>query len=55
MSNLPDYTVEFTNVTIYPELLHNAGIAWQVYMNYEVGDGSGASKTYNWTAVKKNS
>jgi phospholipase C len=40
-SNPPDYTVEFTNVTTYPELLLNAGISWQVYTNHEVGDGSG--------------
>ena len=42
-SNPPDYTVEFTNVTTYPELLLNAGISWQVYTNHEVGDGSGAN------------
>ncbi|HEX6454821.1 MAG TPA: phospholipase C, phosphocholine-specific [Trebonia sp.] len=41
-SNPPDYTVEFTNVTTYPELLLNAGITWQVYTNHEVGDGGGA-------------
>jgi phospholipase C len=41
-SNPPDYTVEFTGVTTYPELLLNAGITWQVYTNHEVGDGSGA-------------
>jgi phospholipase C len=40
-SNPPDYTVEFTNVTTYPELLLNAGISWQVYTNHEVGDGGG--------------
>ncbi len=40
-SNPPDYTVEFTNITTYPELLLNAGISWQVYTNHEVGDGSG--------------
>jgi phospholipase C len=40
-SNPPDYTVEFTNVTTYPELLLKAGISWQVYTNHEVGDGSG--------------
>jgi phospholipase C len=40
-SNPPDYTVEFTNVTTYPELLLNAGVSWQVYTNHEVGDGSG--------------
>jgi phospholipase C len=40
-SNPPDYTVEFTGVTTYPELLLNAGISWQVYTNHEVGDGSG--------------
>ena len=42
-SNPPDYTVEFTNVTTYPELLLNAGISWQVYTNHEVSDGSGAN------------
>src|SRR6201996_4603326 len=40
--NPPDYTVEFTNVTTYPELLLRAGISWQVYTNREVGDGEGA-------------
>jgi phospholipase C len=40
-SNPPDYTVEFTNVTTYPELLFKAGIPWQVYTSHEVGDGSG--------------
>jgi phospholipase C len=40
--NPPDYTVEFTNVTTYPELLLKAGISWQVYTNHEVGDGGGA-------------
>jgi phospholipase C len=40
-SNPPDYTVEFTNVTTYPELLLKAGVSWQVYTNHEVGDGSG--------------
>jgi len=40
-SNPPDYTVEFSNVTTYPELLLKAGISWQVYTNHEVGDGSG--------------
>ena len=40
--NPPDYTVEFTNVTTYPELLLKAGVSWQVYTNHEVGDGSGA-------------
>ncbi len=40
--NPPDYTVEFANVTTYPELLLRAGISWQVYTNHEVGDGSGA-------------
>ena len=40
-SNPPDYTVEFTNVTTYPERLLNAGVTWQVYTNHEVGDGSG--------------
>jgi phospholipase C len=40
-SNSPDYTVEFTNVTTYPELLLKAGISWQVYTNHEVGDGGG--------------
>jgi len=40
-SNPPDYTVEFSGVTTYPELLLNAGISWQVYTNHEVGDGSG--------------
>jgi phospholipase C len=40
-TNPPDYTVEFTNVTTYPELLLKAGISWQVYTNHEVGDGSG--------------
>ncbi len=39
--NPPDYTVEFANVTTYPELLLKAGISWQVYTNHEVGDGSG--------------
>ena len=38
-SNPPDYTVEFTDVTTYPELLLKAGISWQVYTNHEVGDG----------------
>ena len=42
-SNPPDYTVELTGVTTYPELLLNAGISWQVYTNREVGDGSGAN------------
>jgi phospholipase C len=42
-SNPPDYTVQFSNVTTYPELLLNAGISWQVYTNHEVGDGSGAN------------
>ncbi len=42
-SNPPDYTVEFTSVTTYPELLLNAGISWQVYTNHEVGDGSGSN------------
>jgi phospholipase C len=42
-SNPPDYTVEFTTITTYPELLLNAGISWQVYTNHEVGDGSGAN------------
>jgi phospholipase C len=37
-SNPPDYTVEFTNVTTYPELLLKAGISWQVYTNHEVGN-----------------
>ena len=41
ISNPADYTVEFTNVTTYPELLLKAGITWQVYTNHEVGDGSG--------------
>jgi len=41
-TNPPDYTVEFTNVTTYPELLLKAGISWQVYTNHEVGDGGGA-------------
>jgi phospholipase C len=40
-SNPPDYTVEFTDVTTYPELLLNAGISWRVYTNHEVGDGGG--------------
>ena len=40
-SNPPDYTVEFTNITTYPELLLKAGITWQVYTNHEVGDGDG--------------
>ncbi len=40
-TNPPDYTVEFTNVTTYPELLLKAGVSWQVYTNHEVGDGSG--------------
>jgi phospholipase C len=40
--NPPDYTVEFTNVTTYPELLLKAGVSWQVYTNHEVGDGGGA-------------
>src|SRR5215472_4006783 len=40
-SNPPDYTVEFSSITTYPELLLNAGISWQVYTNHEVGDGSG--------------
>jgi phospholipase C len=40
--NPPDYTVEFANVTTYPELLLRAGISWQVYTNREVGDGEGA-------------
>jgi phospholipase C len=39
--NPPDYTVEFTNITTYPELLLKAGVSWQVYTNHEVGDGSG--------------
>jgi phospholipase C len=42
-SNPPDYTVEFTGVTTYPELLLKAGITWQVYTNHEVGDGSGVN------------
>jgi phospholipase C len=42
-SNPPDYTVEFSNVVTYPELLMNAGISWQVYTNHEVGDGGGAN------------
>jgi phospholipase C len=42
-SNPPDYTVEFTGVTTYPELLLQAGITWQVYTNHEVGDGSGTN------------
>jgi phospholipase C len=41
IDNPPDYTVEFTNVTTYPELLLKAGISWQVYTNHEVGDGGG--------------
>ncbi|MGH3210442.1 MAG: phosphocholine-specific phospholipase C [Trebonia sp.] len=40
--NPPDYTVGFTNVTTYPELLLKAGVSWQVYTNHEVGDGGGA-------------
>jgi phospholipase C len=40
-SNPPDYTVEFTAITTYPELLLKAGITWQVYTSHEVGDGSG--------------
>ncbi len=42
-SNPPDYTVEFSNVTTYPEQLTAAGVSWQVYTNHEVGDGSGAN------------
>ncbi len=42
-SNPPDYTVQFSNVTTYPELLLNAGVSWQVYTNHEAGDGSGAN------------
>jgi len=42
-SNPPDYTVEFSGVTTYPELLLQAGITWQVYTNHEVGDGSGTN------------
>ena len=41
-TNPDDYTVEFTDVTTYPELLLKAGISWQVYTNHEVGDGGGA-------------
>ena len=41
-SNPPDYTVEFSSIVTYPELLQQAGITWQVYTNHEVGDGSGA-------------
>jgi phospholipase C len=41
IANPPDYLVEFTNITTYPELLQAAGITWQVYTNHEVGDGSG--------------
>jgi len=40
-SNPPDYTVEFTGITTYPEQLTAAGISWQVYTDHEVGDGSG--------------
>jgi phospholipase C len=40
--NPPNYTVEFANVTTYPELLLRAGISWQVYANHEVGDADGA-------------
>ncbi len=45
ISNPPDYTVEFTTITTYPELLQAAGISWQVYTNHEVGDGGGS---YGW-------
>ncbi len=41
IDNPPDYTVEFKNITTYPELLLKAGISWQVYTNHEVGDGGG--------------
>jgi phospholipase C len=41
ITNPPDYTVEFTDITTYPELLQAAGISWQVYTNHEVGDGGG--------------
>jgi phospholipase C len=41
IDNPPDYTVEFTDVTTYPELLLKAGVSWQVYTNHEVGDGGG--------------
>ena len=40
-SNPPDYTVEFTGITTYPEQLTAAGISWQVFTDHEVGDGSG--------------
>ena len=39
--NPPDYTVEFTDVTTYPELLLKAGVSWQVYTNHEVGNVEG--------------
>ena len=39
--NPPDYTVQFADITTYPELLLKAGISWQVYTNHEVGDGEG--------------
>ncbi|HEX4287686.1 MAG TPA: phospholipase C, phosphocholine-specific [Trebonia sp.] len=42
-SNPPDYTVEFTGITTYPEQLTAAGASWQVYTDHEVGDGSGAN------------
>jgi phospholipase C len=45
ISNPPDYTVEFTDITTYPELLQAAGISWQVYTNHEYGDGGGS---YGW-------
>jgi phospholipase C len=41
-SNPSDYTVEFSNIVTYPELLQQAGVTWQVYTNHEVGDGGGA-------------
>ncbi|HEY2506920.1 MAG TPA: alkaline phosphatase family protein, partial [Streptosporangiaceae bacterium] len=41
ISNPPDYTVEFTDITTYPELLQAAGLSWQVFTNHEVGDGGG--------------
>jgi len=42
-SNPPDYTVEFTGITTYPEQLTAAGVSWQVYTDHEVGDGSGSN------------
>jgi phospholipase C len=38
-----DYTVQYSGVTTYPELLLHAGVSWQVYTNHEVGDGGGVN------------